>query len=175
MNSSLEKINFFKTYEQLHDLLPENILEKIDSKNGNLTESILEKWENQRPILLVKSTSYTFDEKIDQLFVAMFNYDKFAQEISKSSDQQPRKIKLVITGSGPRKQYFKDLVLVNKHKWKFISIEMIWFLADDYPKILAASDVGVCLHYSSSGLDTPMKIIDMYGACLPCLAAKYPW
>jgi beta-1,4-mannosyltransferase len=70
---------------------------------------------------------------------------------------------------------FQELIEEKKSSWKFIQIEMIWFRAEDYPLILAAADVGVCLHYSSSGLDTPMKIIDMYGAGLPVLAAEYPW
>jgi beta-1,4-mannosyltransferase len=102
----------------------------------------------------------------------MFNYDKAAKlKCDSGLIAQPRKLKLVITGAGPRKVFFQDLVAKNRSSWRFISIEMIWFKADDYPKILAAADVGVCLHYSSSGLDTPMKIIDMYGCNLPCLAA----
>jgi beta-1,4-mannosyltransferase len=44
---------------------------------------------------------------------------------------------------------------------------------DDYPKIVAASDLGICLHYSSSGLDLPMKVVDMFSARLPCLAYNY--
>ena len=57
--------------------------------------------------------------------------------------------------------------------WRDINIKTLWLDVDDYPKIVASADIGVCLHYSSSGLDLPMKVVDMFAAGTPCLAINY--
>jgi len=55
-------------------------------------------------------------------------------------------------------------------EWTKVKIRQAWLAVDDYPKIVATADLGVCLHLSSSGFDLPMKVVDMFSAKLPCLA-----
>ncbi|PIO29100.1 hypothetical protein AB205_0145470 [Aquarana catesbeiana] len=81
--------------------------------------------------------------------------------------------RLVYIGKGPLKEYYckliKELQLQN------IQICTPWLEAEDYPVLLGSADLGVCLHNSSSGLDLPMKVVDMFGCCLPVCAVNFKW
>ena len=55
-----------------------------------------------------------------------------------------------------------------------VKIETKWLEIDDYPKMVAAADLGICMHMSSSNLDLPMKVVDMFSCQLPCFAYEYP-
>jgi len=70
-----------------------------------------------------------------------------------------------------RKYYEKE---ITKKNLKFIRIITIYFESyKDYQILLGSADLGVCLHESSSGLDLPMKVVDMFGCGLPVCAIDY--
>jgi len=112
--------------------------------------------------ILISSTSYTPDEDFSILLDALKVYD---------SNPSCPKILAMITGKGPMKEYYQKLV--SEIKWRNIQIEMPWLESEDYPKVLACSDLAVCLHTSSSGLDLPMKILDFFGSGIPVLAVGF--
>ena len=43
-----------------------------------------------------------------------------------------------------------------------------------YQNLLGAADLGLSFHLSSSGLDFPMKIVDMLASELPVIAYRFP-
>ncbi|PVH85925.1 glycosyltransferase family 33 protein [Cadophora sp. DSE1049] len=111
--------------------------------------------------LLVSSTSWTPDEDFNLLLEALCTY-------AASSDKLPP-ILAIITGKGPQKQMYLDRIatLTKDSKLNNVTISTAWLSAEDYATLLACADLGVCLHMSSSGVDLPMKVVDMFGAGLP--------
>ncbi|OQV09492.1 hypothetical protein CLAIMM_13608 isoform 2 [Cladophialophora immunda] len=115
--------------------------------------------------LLVSSTSWTADEDFGLLLDALCSYSASAT----SSHPQLPELVVVITGKGPQKQYYLDkiLELQSAQALEMVRIYTDWLSFEDYALLLGSADLGVSLHTSSSGVDLPMKVVDMFGAGLP--------
>nr|XP_019950168.1 PREDICTED: chitobiosyldiphosphodolichol beta-mannosyltransferase [Paralichthys olivaceus] len=120
----------------------------------------------ERPALLVSSTSWTEDEDFSVLLKALKEYEGFI----KDGASLPSLV-CAITGKGPQKEHYRKLI--DSLHLEHVKICTPWLEAEDYPVLLGSADLGVCLHKSSSGLDLPMKVVDMFGCCLPVCAIQF--
>eukprot|EP00835_Amoeboradix_gromovi_P004645 NODE_374_length_9848_cov_0.468971.p3 type:complete len:395 gc:universal NODE_374_length_9848_cov_0.468971:5575-6759(+) len=127
--------------------------------------SILQSIDVEKTIKLVTSTSYTPDEDIFMLLDALNMLDDYLR------DEIGTKVIVFITGKGPLRTQAESRI--NNLRLKHIQICCVWLKYEDYSKLLASCDVGISLHASSSGLDLPMKIWDMFGCGLPVFALDY--
>lgn len=149
-----------------------------------------------RPALLVSSTSWTPDEDFSILIEALGLYEKRAINLAslQASDGRLPKLLVILTGKGPLKEKYMGEVGKLQKIWKWVQCISLWLEAEDYPillgrlilfyiclfnhltcSIIGSADLGVCLHSSSSGLDLPMKVVDMFGCGLPVCAIDFAW
>lgn len=137
-------------------------------------ESSLSRGEMQRLIdeikigkskLLVSSTSWTPDEDFSLLLNALMSYS----DLALTSHPELPEVLVIVTGKGPQKADFLSKIKSLKavEKLEMVTIETAFLSTDDYAKLLGSADLGVSLHTSSSGVDLPMKVVDMFGAGLP--------
>lgn len=114
--------------------------------------------------LLVSSTSWTADEDFSILLDALVAYSATV-----SMSKNFPKILAIITGKGPLKEYYMKKIkeLKDGKKLTNVVISTAWLSTEDYATLLGAADLGVSLHTSSSGVDLPMKVVDMFGTGLP--------
>ena len=114
--------------------------------------------------LLVSPTSWTADENFSLLLDALVDYSSLARKQTELPS-----IIAVITGKGPQKEYYLSKIqqLTKENKLERVSITTAWLSMEDYALLLGSADLGVSLHTSSSGVDLPMKVVDMFGTGLP--------
>ncbi|GME83122.1 unnamed protein product [Ambrosiozyma monospora] len=141
-------------------------LKQIVSENKEVFEG---KYDQKTDRILVSATSFTEDEDFSILVDALAKLDKKLS--SESTTSAKGTIWTVVTGKGPLHDHF--LQLVNSHKWNRVIIKSVWLPFDQYCKILRIADLGVSLHYSTSSLDLPMKIVDLFGAGTPVISLGF--
>lgn len=135
-------------------------------------ERIIQPRQN-RPALLISSTSWTPDEDFSVLLEALEKlHASIIMNKSKSAASFPN-ILVVVTGKGPQKEYYLPLLHKFNEQHQHIKIITLWLEAEDYPKLLGCATLGVCLHTSTSGLDLPMKVLDMFGCQVPVCAIGF--
>ncbi|XP_064170731.1 chitobiosyldiphosphodolichol beta-mannosyltransferase [Anguilla rostrata] len=151
----------FKPPEEAHgEGVERTAFTKRDGGTGTVTLA------DGRPALLLSSTSWTEDEDFSILLKALEEYEEFVEG---GASLPP--LVCVITGKGPQKEHYR--ALIDTLQLKHVQICTPWLEAEDYPILLGSADLGVCLHKSSSGLDLPMKVVDMFGCCLPVCAIHF--
>ncbi|GEM10494.1 beta-1,4-mannosyltransferase, glycosyltransferase family 33 protein [Rhodotorula toruloides] len=145
-----------------------------------------------RPALLVSSTSWTADEDFSILLRALELYETAARKFAagegglrdshgqviplsgKKAARKLPKIVVLVTGKGAGKKAFEADVERLERKWDWVRARTEWLEREDYPRLLGSADLGVSLHTSTSGIDLPMKVVDMFGCGLPVLALDFP-
>ncbi|ENN81311.1 hypothetical protein HUJ04_003921 [Dendroctonus ponderosae] len=159
-----EKHEFLMKMSQMYDAFlgdgGSTILTKEEHGNVELKP--------KRPAFIVSSTSWTEDEDFSILFKALQDYE------DQHTNENPRNLPTLIcaiTGKGHLKEYY--CTKIHEQNWRHVTVITPWLEASDYPLMLASADLGICLHTSSSGLDLPMKVVDMFGCCLPVLAYDF--
>ncbi|CEL09642.1 Putative Catalytic activity: GDP-Man dolichol-PP-GlcNAc2-_ dolichol-PP-GlcNAc2-Man GDP (Precursor) [Aspergillus calidoustus] len=117
--------------------------------------------------VIVSSTSWTPDEDFSLLIDALCQYS----ELSNTSKPHLPHILAIITGKGPQREMYMERIsnLQKDGELRKVTICTAWLSTDDYARLLASASLGVSLHTSSSGVDLPMKVVDMFGSGLPVL------
>lgn len=108
------------------------------------------------------------------------------------------KVLTIVTGRGPLKQTYMDQIARREKEeaWRWVRCCSLWLEPEDYPILLGtlcffsvfvdrlivnwvthtgSADLGISLHSSSSALDLPMKVVDMFGCGVPVCALDFKW
>jgi beta-1,4-mannosyltransferase len=121
---------------------------------------------------IVCPTSWTEDEDFDLVIDAVRRIEDRIRgwEAGDPTRRFPDLIVLV-TGDGARRAEFeRRFAGLLAHR---VQLRTRWLDPEDYPRIVGSADLGLCLHRSSSGMDIPMKVADLFGAGVPVCALDY--
>jgi beta-1,4-mannosyltransferase len=114
--------------------------------------------------IVVSATSWTPDEDFSLLLAALLKYSTVS-----TVDALLPPLLVIITGKGPLKAGYEAEIraLTAAGKLPNVLVRTAWLNFADYALLLGSADLGVSLHVSTSGVDLPMKVVDMLGTGLP--------
>ncbi|KAA8913328.1 glycosyl transferases group 1-domain-containing protein [Sphaerosporella brunnea] len=121
--------------------------------------------------LVLSSTSWTADEDFSIFLQALVEYDRRAGSENFLRPNSVPDLLVVITGRGPLRDGY--IARIETLEFQYINVKSIWLEPEDYPKMIACADLGVSLHTSSSGMDLPMKVVDLFGVGVPVVAVRF--
>jgi beta-1,4-mannosyltransferase len=121
---------------------------------------------------IVCPTSWTEDEDFDVVIEAVMRLEERIRgwEAGDAGRRFPDLV-ILVTGDGERRAEFERRFAGLPARR--IQLRARFLEPEDYPRVVGSADLGLCLHRSSSGLDIPMKIADLFGAGVPVCALDY--
>ena len=121
---------------------------------------------------IVCPTSWTEDEDFDVVIEAVMRLEERIRgwEAGNGARRFPELV-ILVTGDGARRAEFERRFAGLPARR--IQLRARFLEPEDYPRVVGSADLGLCLHRSSSGLDIPMKIADLFGAGVPVCALDY--
>uniref|UniRef100_A0A0E0NQJ8 Glycosyltransferase subfamily 4-like N-terminal domain-containing protein n=1 Tax=Oryza rufipogon TaxID=4529 RepID=A0A0E0NQJ8_ORYRU len=188
-------INATVLYDQSPEFFhPASLTEKHEKEVEDRNTTVFTSWVDgeiflkpNRPALVVSSTSWTPDEDFSILLEAALMYDRRVAATLGEDDSMDEgklwidikngkqfvypRLLFIITGKGPDRMKYEEQI--KRLKLRRVAFRTMWLASEDYPLLLGSADLGVSLHTSSSGLDLPMKVVDMFGCGLPVCAASF--
>jgi beta-1,4-mannosyltransferase len=121
---------------------------------------------------IVCPTSWTEDEDFDVAIEAVVRLEERIRGWeAAASGRRFTDLVILVTGDGERRAQFERRFAGLPARR--IQLRARWLEPEDYPRVVGSADLGLCLHRSSSGLDIPMKIADLFGAGVPVCALDY--
>lgn len=93
---------------------------------------------------------------------------------NKNTISKDSQLVLFITGKDDGSLKAKFIAKYNELALSNIRVIPLWLEDyESYVHLLRYCDLGLCFHDSSSGLDLPMKVVDMFGVGIPVIAKDY--
>ena len=121
---------------------------------------------------IVCPTSWTEDEDFDVIIDAVLRLEeRIRGREAAAPARRFTDLVILVTGDGARRAEFERRFAGLPARR--IQLRARWLEPEDYPRVVGSADLGLCLHRSSSGLDIPMKVADLFGAGVPVCALDY--